>query len=294
MSGPINPDYPLRNLGSLDELMGIAVAMEREAASRYEELSAAMRAQGAAELADLFAELAELERDHRDGLGRWAEREGRTLPRVEVGWRLPETFDDAVGIGGLDAYGALRVAVENEERAFVFYTYLAAMADRPDIERRAESLAREELAHLRLLRAMRRRAFHARRGRAEPLPVPRDHDHYRMLADGLDAAGETLEASAARSLRAAGDAAGADLLWHRRPGTADHPPPGVPASKDSVTAALAAALEHAGRAVEFHLAAAERAGDDAMLRDAQGRAEQAIGRLALLRTLMDDHQRRGP
>ena len=186
MSNPINPDYPIQSVATVDELMDIAVAMEDEAATRYEQL--ADRTDGPPELVTLFRQLARLERDHQFGLAAWAQREGRPAPiPTRFSWRLPETFGDEDEVRPLDAYVALAIAVRNEERAFAFYTYLAALcAGRADMQRRAEALAREELKHVALLRGMRRRAFHA--NKPEPPPRVQSLDDLRRLALELEPA----------------------------------------------------------------------------------------------------------
>lgn len=193
MSNPINPDYPIHSVETVEELMDIAAAMEDEAARRYDQL--ARRVDGQPELAALFSRLAELERAHLKGLEAWAARERRRAP-VAAGfsWRLPETFGDEADERPLDPYQALAIAVRNEERAFAFYTYLAAQcAGRAELAARAEALGREELKHVALLRAMRRRAFHAR----DKAPA-RSRVHTLAELHRLAAEAETAEPSLAQ------------------------------------------------------------------------------------------------
>ena len=66
----------------------------------------------------------------------------------------------------LDAYKAFSMAVRNEERAFVFWTYVAAHALSEEIKAAAERMAREELGHVATLRRERRKAFHSLRSSA--------------------------------------------------------------------------------------------------------------------------------
>ncbi|MCR6630563.1 MAG: ferritin family protein [Magnetospirillum sp.] len=318
MPPPINPLYPLRRIGSIDELMGLAIAMEREAADRYGQLAQAMRAQGEGDLAELFLRLAELERDHQNGLGRWADREGRVPSEPEISWRLPETFGDEGGLASLTPYRALGLAVANEERAFAFYTYLAALAEHPDIQRRAEALAREELNHLQTLRRMRRRAFHAQRGaqggEREGLPRPRDSAHFAALVHGLETASAQVDEEASHRLHAEGDAEAAAVLMQvamadrRRAGpqvdAASAPAsPSVEAARRagllepaalSTAGALQLSLRNAEEVAEFYLAVAERPLDEAMLGRAQHLAEEAVARLAVVRTLMTQREGKRP
>jgi hypothetical protein len=55
------------------------------------------------------------------------------------------------------------MAVRNEERAFAFWSYVAAHAEAPEIRRAAEAMAHEELGHVSILRRERRKAYHAER-----------------------------------------------------------------------------------------------------------------------------------
>jgi hypothetical protein len=59
----------------------------------------------------------------------------------------------------MDAYRSWAVAVRNEERAFAFWSYVAAHGASPEIRNAAERMAREELEHAKTLRRERRKAF---------------------------------------------------------------------------------------------------------------------------------------
>lgn len=200
MRNPINPDYPVTSVASIEELMGIAVAMEAEAARRYEQLARRTEGLDQPELVALFRELARLERDHERGLAAWAGREGRAAPvPAQFSWRLPETFGDEADERPLDPYQALAIAVRNEERAFAFYAYLSAMcADQGELRTRADALAREELQHVALLRGLRRRAFHSRPSPRPRLPVETLADLQRLSAQ-MQASAPQGESAAALS-----------------------------------------------------------------------------------------------
>lgn len=232
MKSVLNPLWPIEAITDTDQLMAIASGMEREAAERYEQLAARVP-----ELSTLFRRLAELERAHEAGIGRWARRDGLAPPQpARFAWDLPETFgDESIA---LTPYGALAIAVRNEERAFAFYTYLAAMAQDGALRRRAESLAREELDHVAQLRSLRRRAFHDERPARRPAP--------RTVA----------------ALRRAAAALERELAQAATPRLA---------------------LRKAEEIAELHLATAERAGDETLLREAQDLAAAAVARLARLR-----------
>ena len=180
-------------LHSLDELFALADAMEREAASKYEELSTAMNEQGRQDLAAVFAELAAAEREHVEGVSKWSQsRLGRPPDPTDVRWQVPATFDpDATreikASRLISPYQALAMAVQNEERAFAFWSYMAAFAKDPDIKAAAETMAGEELGHVATLRKERRHAYRSERS-------PRHHrpeGDAESTADKVDA--RTLE-----------------------------------------------------------------------------------------------------
>jgi Uncharacterized conserved protein len=163
---------PEGSVKSLDELFAIAAAMEDEAASRYAEIATRMRRNGQDSLAEVFERLSADEKGHLDSVVRWSQSAQRGQPDpARIRWQLPETFDDEGAATTdprlLSAYRALSMAVRNEERAFAFWSYVAAHAATPEIRQAAETMAHEELGHVALLRRERRKAFHAERDRSE-------------------------------------------------------------------------------------------------------------------------------
>ena len=170
---------PAGTLESLDELFALANAMEEEAANRYAGLAEDMRRQNKGALAEVFAQLAAAEREHVDSVTRWSQsRRGKAPDPALVRWEAPETFDAEtardIGTSRLATpYRALAMAVRNEERAFAFWSYVAAYSKDSEIKQAAEAMAREELGHVSTLRKERRRAYHKeheeteRRGRGD-------------------------------------------------------------------------------------------------------------------------------
>ena len=161
---------------SAGDLMSIALCAEQEAIRRYTRLAEAMHSYGNQEAASLFERMVEEEQEHERLIEEWAKLEGIRL-RPEVGpvkWRdphVPTDYDgEAVDPAHSTPYRALAFAVHNEEIAFRFYTHVAATANDEAVREYAETLAREELGHAALLRAMRRRAWRAEReaSREEP------------------------------------------------------------------------------------------------------------------------------
>jgi rubrerythrin len=157
---------PAGRLRSLDELFALAHAMENEAANRYGGLAEDMRRQNKDDLAAVFTQLAASEREHVDSVARWSQtRRGKDPDPALVHWEVPETFDDETATEVkasrlMTPYRALAMAVRNEERAFAFWSYLAAYSEDPEVKKASETMAKEELGHVATLRKERRRAYH--------------------------------------------------------------------------------------------------------------------------------------
>lgn len=159
---------PAGQIRTLDEFFALAHAIETDAVARYTEVARQLRQQGAAHLADVFERLAEVERGHVREVTSWASRRGETAPVDSLPpWPIPNTFDaspdETAQSKLLTPYRALASAVRHEERAFAFWTYVAAHADKTEVREAAERMAHEELEHVSLLRRERREAFHEQR-----------------------------------------------------------------------------------------------------------------------------------
>jgi rubrerythrin len=278
---------PIRSAG---ELMVIAHAMEEEAGRRYRELAARMRLRREERLASLFDFLASIEDKHAAAVGRRAmDALGRRPAAERVSWDVPENFDEEEGSSHLlTPYRALAVAVRNEERAFAFFSYLAAQA--PDDQSRtlAEGLAKDELTHAWLLRRERRKAYRSEGNKRPPVELPSSVEelweltaatewtagcYHRALAGGLayreDAAAAVHDA-AADEVECAVDAAG-------RIGRElqEQPLGGEPT--------MAGGLRLLEAAFERYADIAERSKDERVMHEAQRLAARAVRRLTLVR-----------
>lgn len=164
------------DIQSTAELISIALAAEREAIRRYAELASSMKEAGNLEVGKLFESMVVEEQAHEQQLTEWAKLAGITINTdIEpVRWEDPgvATIYDAEARNPhlSTPYKALAFAVHNEERGFRFYSYIAAHSRDPEVCDTAETLAREELAHATLLRAQRRRAWHAQRKQLQAVP----------------------------------------------------------------------------------------------------------------------------
>jgi rubrerythrin len=273
---------PVDAIRSMEELFAVAHAMEHEAATRYDELAHRLRDEGNLTLAELFEHLAAEERKHVDSVTRWSRRErGHAPDPGRVRWQLPETFDDEEATTAdprlLTAYRSLAMAVRNEERAFAFWSYVAAHAATAEIRRAAETMAHEELEHVAILRRERRRAYRAER--SAPLELDAGHAEALelRLADQLDRRAGVADAAHAALLRGlAEDARHSAQQLRAQPRLLSRGVPlpgGIPDDPLLLSEMLA----------ERYLEAAEHERDEAVLAAAQGLAGRAVRRLAWLR-----------
>jgi rubrerythrin len=286
------PPAPVR---SLEELFAIAEAMEEEAASRYAELAAQMRALDLHEVAHAFDGLAAEERGHAEHVAAWSRSRTGALPDAAViRWRPPETFDEeearAFASSRLgSAYRALSMAVRNEERAFALWTYIAAQAEDRAIREAAERMAGEELRHAALLRRERRRAFHA--GRAAPRAAPRQPPIVeaalaeRWLAHLLGRLASRREAPGELARLAAETAGMAEQAARLAGPSAPSSPPGTTGSETPAPTSLDEALRLSERTVEAYLAEADAASTEEAMARMQDMAGRAIARAAALQRL---------
>lgn len=278
---------PAGTLRSLDEMFALAHAMEQEAANRYAELAEEMRRQGKDDLASVFTRLAAAEREHVDGVARWSQsRQGKAPDPALVRWEGPEAVDKDVAAeirtsSLMTPYRALAMAVRNEERAFAFWSYLAAYSQDSEIKQAAETMAKEELGHVSILRKERRRAYHREHAprhvdepdRAAPSRVDARRLELRLAAQLADIE-RRLEGTAATRTRE---------LLDQTMGMADEVDGFVrlPAELEKDDAqTVAEAL------VDAYLDGAERSDDQTRVEALQGLAEKAIARLAWLRSLV--------
>lgn len=275
---------PADSVKSLEELFAIAAAMEQEAATRYAEIAARMRQEGNPALAEVFEHLSADEQGHLDSVMQWSQRtKGQAPDLARIRWSLPETFDDE-GAATTDpelvsAYRALSMAVRNEERAFAFWSYVAAHAETPEIRTAAEAMAHEELGHVATLRRERRQAFHAERRQWEALGGP-GQPSLAALEGRLAALLEPLAADVpaherARLMELAAEARRHAQELERTPLSVGRGAPISIVPNDPLV--LAELL------TDRYLAAGDDPHDEETLERIQGLAGRAIARLAWLR-----------
>jgi hypothetical protein len=254
--------------------------MEQEAAARYRVLSVHMKRQGDNEMAAQFETLAKAEDRHvTEVAGRSRALVGHAPDPARIRWDLPADFDEAVAGGAvMSAYQALAYAVRNEERAFTFYTYVAAEADRPDIRALAEDLARDELRHATLLRHYRRRAFHA--ARPAPVDIPATVEDLRAMSRRWDAEAAAAHTALAATLDKAGELEDA-AIFHRLAAREADAANGEAANAIPALSTAADGLRLIETAFDRYALIGERASDESVLIEAQRLAAEIVTRLAL-------------
>jgi rubrerythrin len=214
MADTVGP--PLAAVKTADEMLAIAHAMEREAAARYAMLADCMRRVDQREVAELLDGLAAEERGHVDSVERLAQQTVHHAPEAAPARAvLPKTFareEEATAAVLLSAYRTLSIAVRQEERAFAFWTYVAAHSPDAALRELAETFARQELIHAGKLRRARRRAFHAERRPHHPPARELPAAEIRGEAARLEADFAAFCIAAEQQLRSGADLATADLF----------------------------------------------------------------------------------
>lgn len=231
-------DDPGIDVVDMATLVQIARAIEDEAVLRYTLLAELMDRRGEPAVATAFRVMMEEERRHVVAVDRWAGSLGDPVPASHAfEWHLPtdlsSSWDEVAGSALLTPYRAFAVAVENEERAFAFYAYLAARAGNERIRAEAEKLGGEELRHAALLRRWRRRAYHRERRAVQPAPVRIDSvQALREVVAGHEAAIAAVHRALARRLERAGDTASARMLERMLPAPVQPHDAATPAAPD--------------------------------------------------------------
>jgi len=279
------PAGPVR---SLDEFFALAYAVETDAADHYAKIAEQLHAQDASALAEVFNRLTEVQRRHASKLASRATRRGKnSLLGTDLPWPLPDTYDatpeEIAQSKLLTPYRALASAVRREERAFAFWTYVAAHAVNGEVRQAAEQMAMEELEHVSILRRERRQAFHAERsvpGASETsVSAAALAAEERRLAELVKQDQVTFQESELTQAIIASSKDAASKLDGLS--AKDHPTlslPRLPASLENNPLAISERL------VEAYLTLAESSQNPRVLKVAQDLAAAAIYRLAMLRS----------
>lgn len=289
---PLGAELDIRQPLSVAALFDIADAIERESVRRYESLSAVMERRGERATAEAFRVMLEEERKHLAAV----ERLGAALGPQRGGgsrfeWRLPadlfDSWDEAAASSRLTPYRAFAIAVDNEQRAFALYSYLAASATEPQVAAAAEKLALEELGHAALMRRWRREAWHReRRDAPEAPPVVSSSQALLALLARREAQVAARHRAVAARLRAVGDADSAALLDGLTPSCPPEAQAGdpVPVALDDDPVHLLAAAQQPLEALADTLEAVMRTLEGDLFEQAQRAYSNVIARLSRIAT----------
>jgi hypothetical protein len=167
-SEPLLTAVPPAPVRSLSEFYAIAFELARRAAQRYGAL-AERTDENVGPVRGVFEVLATRERDRADGLSAAClAASGKRPDTSDLRWApidlVPAAEISDIGNSRLSTpYTAWALAARHRQRAFVFWTYIIALAEDPLVRLTAEALAREALADGNLLRRERRLAWRAER-----------------------------------------------------------------------------------------------------------------------------------
>lgn len=139
----------------LPTFLAYSVVMEEEAAERHDELADVMDVHNNPDVAETFRKLAHYSRLHAQEIR--DQSKDLQLPKIAPwdfeweGGEPPETADSDEVHYLMNRAQALRLAMENEQRAHDFYADIARHAPAEDVRALAAEFAEEEQEHLDLL-----------------------------------------------------------------------------------------------------------------------------------------------
>lgn len=188
----------------VEDLLAMAQKIEAGAAERYTEY-AETASKVNPETAALFKRLAEEEQEHENKVIELAEEASVDLSNSTVSEQtIPSGNNEESSQANNSLYQILAAAVKREELAFEIYSQIAASSNNDDLCYYAEILAKEELGHAALLRAMRRRVYDRHKAQSTILlPGPdklNSVEEFLVIAYTL----ETSLASYAKNITASG------------------------------------------------------------------------------------------
>ncbi|RKZ47147.1 MAG: hypothetical protein DRQ48_04665 [Gammaproteobacteria bacterium] len=159
------------------DLLETAQKIEIGAAERYREYAEIADTENP-EIAALFNRLAEEEQKHEECVIQLADEASVNLPDSPApDQQTPSRENENTTADNNSLYKILAAAVEREDLAFEIYSQIAASSNNDDVCHYAERLAKEELGHAALLRAMRRRVYHEHKAQTiSSLPAPDNLD----------------------------------------------------------------------------------------------------------------------
>ncbi len=149
----------VERIPDLDTFFAYSIALEEEAAERHDELADMLEVHNNDAVAEIFRKLAHYSRLHAQEIRE--QSESLELPKIAPwdfeweGGEPPETADADEVHYLMNRAQALRLAMENEQRAHDFYAAISREAPSAEVRKLAAEFAEEEREHLDLLVAWR-------------------------------------------------------------------------------------------------------------------------------------------
>jgi len=285
----IPPPAPVRSLG---ELHAIAVAQTQQAARRYGKLATTGDDAAFEPVRSVFEVLSRREAERLESIKKLCiAATGRAPGPADLRWTpvdlVPaDELSDVQNSLLSTAYGAWALAVRHRERAFIFWTYVAAFTPTEAVRTAAEDMAREALRDGNLLRRERRLAWRAERKPDAGPDVPATELSSAALLESL-----LLKDIFRWSQDMPSPQRGRLLSL-----IGTYPAAPVPAEKDmvlphpgSLDEVKRRALRRAEQLSSMYLEEADSAVDQSSLELAQQLAARSIARLADLRAIASTH-----
>jgi hypothetical protein len=294
-SEPLLSAVPPAPVQTLLELYAIALELAQSAGQKYGTL-AERTDESFWPVRCVFDVLASRERDRTDSLSTAGLAAcGRRPEASDLRWTpidlVPAAEISEISDSSLSTpYTAWALAVRHRQRAFVFWTYVIALAEDPLVRRAAEDLARAALSDGNLLRRERRLAWHAKR------EIGVEDEDTAKADEGTDgpASAALLESLLLRDMMAWSQRL--DPVQREQLSTLDPAPLPPPSSTlaggndtgtkiEEIEQVKRRALRRAEQLSNIYLDDADRAADQSSMELAQKLAARSIMRLAGLRHL---------
>jgi rubrerythrin len=286
------PPAPVRSLG---ELYAIAFDLAQKAAQRYGALAERID-DNFWPVRGVFEVLAKRERDRCNTLsaacladcGKRPDTSDLRWPPIDL---VPSAEIADIGDSSLSTpYTAWALATRHRQRAFVFWTYVIALAEDSSVRRTAERLAREALSDGNLLRHERRLAWRAERNSATAEATAQDGTDEPASAPLLESLLLKDMVAWSQGLTSAQRDYVLAMDPYRLPPHFPTPPDasGGNPSSGEIAQIKRRALRRAEQLSKIYLDEADRAVDQSSMELAQKLAAQSIMRLAGLRQLASE------
>jgi rubrerythrin len=143
---------PGAEIHSLPEFLAHALAIEQEAAARYQELGDQMAVHNNRTAAELFLWLSRIEAEHAEQVQRKAQGVG--LPAIQpwdykwTGFESPESAAHEHAHYLMTPFQALEIALANEQRAAQFFERVASTTRDESVRKLAQEMAADERQHV--------------------------------------------------------------------------------------------------------------------------------------------------